>query len=507
MEQNPCLYFLLLLRQDNLVYFRYLYGRFFQGNCDFLVYFLYLWIFLVHIKIMGRHRREYPLGKLRLKYPKQNYDKQKAYTLYYEYTWLDDAPIRRDTGLRVRVADWNEKGTSGRGELRPSYGTDYRRQNTNLADALSKYDSTLQQYSLKHPHQITSEVIRSILFDAPLTRRDEGRDFVEYVLTNLNSRLVKNKIGKSRYENGVSGMKIFREFLQSQNEGTYRPDSIYLGEISTDLIDRYIEYRRKIKGNTDATINHSLTPIIQACEKARDEGLIDTKLYSGIKDSRVVETPNLEEENFDGKEKLTKDEIQRLVEFYNTDTETRRKEYIEMFLFAFHAGGMRPIDVMTLMWSSVNMEKRELRKILIKTAKGKNPRHTIPLNDAAISILTKWKERGRRQKFVFDILDDSFDINDENALYYARNTGERKINQSLAVVGEKIGLNIRLTFKVARHTFATLALSDGMSISVVSRLLGHSSTDTTESYYAEYLPHKLDEELNKLGYDFVPDLK
>ena len=68
-------------------------------------------------------------------------------------------------------------------------------------------------------------------------------------------------------------------------------------------------------------------------------------------------------------------------------------------------------------------------------------------------------------------------------------------------------MNIRLTFKVARHTFATLALSDGMSISVVSRLLGHSSTDTTESYYAEYLPHKLDEELNKLGYDFVPDLK
>lgn len=90
--------------------------------------------------------------------------------------------------------------------------------------------------------------------------------------------------------------------------------------------------------------------------------------------------------------------------------------------------------------------------------------------------MKKWKERNRRQKFVFDILDDSFDVNDENTLYYARNSGERKINQALAVVGEKIGLNIRLTFKVARHTFATLALSDGLSISVVSRLLGHSST-------------------------------
>ena len=407
---------------------------------------------------MGRHRREYPLGKLRLKYPKRSYDKQKAYTLYYEYTWLDDAPIRKDTGLRVKVADWNEKGSSGKGELRPSFGADYRKQNTTLADAISKYDSTLQQYSLKHPHQMTSEVIRSVLFDAPLTRQDEGRDFVEYVLSNLSSRLVKKKIGKSRYENGVSGMKIFREFLQSQDLGTYKPDAIYLGEISMSLIDRYIEYRRKVKNNSDATINHSLTPIIQACEKARDEGLIDTKLYSNIKDSRVVETPNLDEEQFDGKEKLTKDEIQRLVEFYNTDTEVRRKEYIEMFLFAFHAGGMRPIDVMTLMWSNINMEKRELRKILVKTAKGKNPRHTIPLNDAAIAILKKWMERRKRKKFVFDVLDDSFDVNDENALYYARNNGERKINQSLAVVGEKIGLNIRLTFKVARHCIFSYSL-------------------------------------------------
>ena len=57
---------------------------------------------------MGRHRREYPKGRLRLKYNKSNYDKDKEYTLYYEYTWLDDAPIRKDTGIRVRVDDWKE---------------------------------------------------------------------------------------------------------------------------------------------------------------------------------------------------------------------------------------------------------------------------------------------------------------------------------------------------------------------------------------------------------------
>ena len=37
---------------------------------------------------MGRHRREYPLGKLRLKYPKAQFDSEKEYTLYFEYTSL-----------------------------------------------------------------------------------------------------------------------------------------------------------------------------------------------------------------------------------------------------------------------------------------------------------------------------------------------------------------------------------------------------------------------------------
>lgn len=456
---------------------------------------------------MGRHRREYPLGKLRLRYPKKGFDEKKAYTLYYEYTWLDDAPIRKDTGLRVRVADWNEKGTSGKGELRPSFGNDYKKQNSLLRDSLSKYDSQLQEYSIKHPHQITSEVIRAILNDAPLTRQDEGRDFVKYVKEILHSRYTTKRIGKSRYENGLSGMVIFQEFLISQNKGTYKKDSIYLGEISKELIEDYIIYRRSVKKNKDATINHSLTPIIQACEKAKDEGYISSKTYSSIKDCRIIETPDLEEEKFDSKEILTKEELQRLVDFYNSDTEPRRKEYIEMFLFAFHAGGMRPIDVMTLTWANVNFEKREVRKILIKTAKSRIPRHTIPLNEAAITILRKWQRMGRRNKFVFDVLDDNFDINDESTLYYARNSGNKKINQALSVVGQKIGLGFPLTFKVARHSFATMALTDGMSISIVSRLLGHSSTDTTEGFYAEYIPHKLDEELNKLHYNFLPEIE
>ena len=52
---------------------------------------------------------------------------------------------------------------------------------------------------------------------------------------------------------------------------------------------------------------------------------------------------------------------------------------------------------------------------------------------------------------------------------------------------------------VARHTFAVFALNNGLSMSVVSRLLGHGSTDITEKVYAHFLPETLSSELNRLN--------
>ena len=52
---------------------------------------------------------------------------------------------------------------------------------------------------------------------------------------------------------------------------------------------------------------------------------------------------------------------------------------------------------------------------------------------------------------------------------------------------------------VARHTFAVLALNKGLSMSVVSRLLGHGSTDVTERVYARFLPETLASEVSRLS--------
>lgn len=63
---------------------------------------------------------------------------------------------------------------------------------------------------------------------------------VEFVLERLESDYSRNRIGPVRYENGKSGMNIFQIFLRATKSGTYKPDGIYVGEISVELIDEYI---------------------------------------------------------------------------------------------------------------------------------------------------------------------------------------------------------------------------------------------------------------------------
>lgn len=452
---------------------------------------------------MGRVKRPYPKGRCRLHTPKK-VEPDKLYPIQYEYTW-NGATIRYDSTIKAKTKDWNPKGDSGRGELRSSYGVNYTLYNRQLSGTLDRVDVELMKYGEKHPGQITSDIVRAILRGEPKTRKDEGKDFYDYVISILKEKLSTNRISKSRYENNISNMKVFREFLASQGKGTYKKDSIYLGEISKELIVQYIDYRRDIKKNVDATINHSLTPIIIACNRAKERGLIEPRVANEIKDCRMKEVPSsLDDEKWD-KKFLTKEQLNQLVEFYNTDTEPRRKEYVEMFLFAFHAGGLRLVDVATLTWNHVHFEEKTLRKILIKTAKSKNARHTIPLTEPALTILKKWRVKRADKQYVFDLLPEDVEPGDEKELYYRRNSCDKKVNQALHVVGDKIGLPFPLNFHLARHTFAVLALNDGMDLSIVSRFLGHAATTITERVYAAYLPTKLAEEIEKLNFTYLPD--
>ena len=195
---------------------------------------------------------------------------------------------------------------------------------------------------------------------------------------------------------------------------------------------------------------------------------------------------------------LTPEQLSEFIKLYPTVKYNRTRDYMDIFLFSFYACGLRISDLVTLEWSQIDFEKQGLTKMMYKT---KSP-ITIPLTDNAIEILVRWKKRKLNSRFVFNLLDEDFDITDIVALDNARLSKNKAIQTSLRGLGDKLGLPFHLTIHVARHTFAVLALKNGVDVYQISKFLGHKSIAATEKTYAEYLPSDMKKTLrDKLQFD------
>ena len=59
---------------------------------------------------------------------------------------------------------------------------------------------------------------------------------------------------------------------------------------------------------------------------------------------------------------------------------------------------------------------------------------------------------------------------------------EWKVWGHLQLWNERAGIEKHISFHVSRHTFATLALTNGVDLYTVSKLLGHTSIKNTQIY-------------------------
>ncbi|MFW6352071.1 MAG: site-specific integrase [Bacteroidota bacterium] len=74
----------------------------------------------------------------------------------------------------------------------------------------------------------------------------------------------------------------------------------------------------------------------------------------------------------------------------------------------------------------------------------------------------------------------------------------QKMNAYLKEIADLCGIKERLTFHMARHTFATtVTLSNGVPIETVSKILGHSDIKTTQ-IYAKVIENKVADDMSSL---------
>ena len=78
----------------------------------------------------------------------------------------------------------------------------------------------------------------------------------------------------------------------------------------------------------------------------------------------------------------------------------------------------------------------------------------------------------------------------------------QKVNEYLKTIAENCEIGKKLTFHVARHTFATsVTLGNNVSMESVSKMLGHKSIKTTQ-HYAKILDKKVSTDMMLLKQKF-----
>ena len=142
------------------------------------------------------------------------------------------------------------------------------------------------------------------------------------------------------------------------------------------------------------------------------------------------------------------------------------------------------VDIFNLKWG--NIKNGFLYFIREKTKYTSRHRTEIELFlvPQAVEIIERWATPGRRKKykFIFGVFDEAMDAEARND---AARLGVRVVNESMRRIIRKLGINNRATTVVARHTWSTI-LKNNVSVSYISKGLGHTSISTTEKYLGDF---------------------
>ena len=336
--------------------------------------------------------------------------------------------------------------------------------NQRLVNIKKKYDKVIDEL-LKAPNNVIPvPVLRSIL-NGSYNEKQEFQNgkvsFIDYVL-KVNEDLYKmGKISYSVWSNIQCSMNRFKKYLQHvKHLETNDNNILYCKNLTVDIIKEYIEWR-KSDGNTNETINKSLTPIFKSVKKMMRLGWIDRCVGEDILELYL---PTNIKSLGDGIETdihyLTVEQVKELIKITEQSKYPRTKELVDMFMFSIHTGGIKYPDICTMRWLEVDMENRTIKHLQVKNHTRKPTILTLPITDEGMRILDKWK--GRNNNFVFDMLCEDFDLNDEKMLKHTINSLNKTMNQSLRCLGKKMGLEFNLHFHCSRHTYGTLLLNKGI---------------------------------------------
>ncbi len=167
---------------------------------------------------------------------------------------------------------------------------------------------------------------------------------------------------------------------------------------------------------------------------------------------------------------LTQEELEKMI-----NTPCQYPEVKRAFLFSCFTG-LRLSDIEKLTWGEIKGDKLQFKQ------KKTGGFEYVPLNTSAMKIVRK-----NLDKNVFPTPNKKvFDLPSRSTITY-----------KVPMWRMKAGIEKKVTFHSARHTFATLLITADTDLYTVSKLLGHKDFRTTQ-IYAQIVDKKKEEAVARL---------
>ena len=163
---------------------------------------------------------------------------------------------------------------------------------------------------------------------------------------------------------------------------------------------------------------------------------------------------------------LSKDELQKIYKLFRTTSNMKIKNVARYYLFSCYTG-LHYSDIKALKFENIYDGFIELKMHKTKDyAK-------IALNKKAKELLSK-----------------------EDVIYVFKVYCNQKTNEYLHQIEGLCKIQKNLTFHSSRHTFATMGISLGIPIELISKILGHHDLKTTQ-IYSEIIDDVIVKQMNK----------
>jgi len=247
----------------------------------------------------------------------------------------------------------------------------------------------------------------------------------------------------------------------------FTSDKITFDELTPALLKSY-EQHLMAEGRKRNSISLYMRMLRSICNQASDRGL--TTIPAGLFSDVFTGTDSSE------KRAVSANVIKRVSEADLSEASPGIVFCRDMFLLSFFLRGIPFVDL-------VHLRKSDIRKGVLRYRRSKTDRPlTVPLEPCALTIIRKYGDMvEKKSPYLLPIIKCSGKDD-----YVQYQSALRLYNKNLGRLSTFLGLKEKLTSYVARHSWATTAYHNGISVSIISESLGHSSEKVTYTYLASF---------------------